>query len=213
MEVLESENMKSVWINGEGDNYFNRNIGNEINYHDTIFEFVYKYTTPENVLDIGCFDGTRLGFICDMFNCNGTGIDVSKQSIETGKFKNKNIKLYQNSCENMKFKQMFDVVIINFVFHWLPRNQLFKCVCNINNSIKTDGFLIIGDFFDEFYKRKYHHLPNKNIYTYKQDYKKMFLTSGLYTLVDSKNEYYDKTNKNRKITSILQKKEIYTLQG
>ena len=46
------------------------------------------------------------------------------------------------------------------------------------------GFLIIGDFFPiNRLKVPYHHLPNQQVYTYKQNYAAIFLTSGLYQLV------------------------------
>ena len=41
--------------------------------------------------------------------------------------------------------------------------------------------LIIGDFFPDYnHKRRYHHLPSQEIYTYKQDYANVFTASGIY---------------------------------
>jgi hypothetical protein len=46
------------------------------------------------------------------------------------------------------------------------------------------GFLVIGDFYpSNFTKVRYHHLPDDEVYTYKQDYAAIFVVSGLYSHV------------------------------
>lgn len=43
------------------------------------------------------------------------------------------------------------------------------------------GYLVLSDFLPDFNQRRwYHHLPDKKVYTYKQDYPAIFLASGLY---------------------------------
>jgi hypothetical protein len=47
--------------------------------------------------------------------------------------------------------------------------------------VKNGGFLIIGDFYPtNRLQVRYHHLPNEDLRTFKQDYAQPFLASGLY---------------------------------
>ena len=76
---------------------------------------------------------------------------------------------------------MFDLVIINFVFNWIDRSNLLRSVAEIDRLLVDGGFLIIGDFLpSNLTKVRYHHLPEKEVYTYKQNYAATFLASGLY---------------------------------
>ncbi len=51
----------------------------------------------------------------------------------------------------------------------------------IDRLVKDDGILVLGDFLpDSNTMRKYHHLQNEEVYTYKQDYSSCFIALGIY---------------------------------
>jgi hypothetical protein len=46
------------------------------------------------------------------------------------------------------------------------------------------GFVIVGDFLPDFpTRRRYHHRPDEQVFTYKQDYAALFTTTSLYSMV------------------------------
>jgi len=47
--------------------------------------------------------------------------------------------------------------------------------------LRWGGYLIIGDFQISFpIKRRYHHIKDLKVFTYKVDYKRIFLATGFY---------------------------------
>jgi len=78
-------------------------------------------------------------------------------------------------------QELFDLIIVNFVFHWIDRTNLLRSVAEIDRLLVDGGFLIIGDFFpSNLTKVRYHHLDDEKVYTYKQNYAGIFTASGLY---------------------------------
>lgn len=182
---------KRIFLSEEGDNCFQHNkpvlnVGNINN--DPVFALIKKYQlTPKKVLEMGCANGFRLVAVHETFKSEVFDIEPSRQVIEDENklFPMVNIEVgasddlirYQNTS--------FDLIIINFVLHWIDRNLLLKTVVELDRMLKDDGFLIIGDFFPVFPTQNgYHHLDEVLIYTYKQDYEKIFLVSNLYQLVE-----------------------------
>jgi len=78
----------------------------------------------------------------------------------------------------------FDLIIVNFVFHWIDRANLLRSMAEIDRLLEDSGYLIIGDFLpSNLTKVQYHHMEDPKIYTYKQNYAATFTASGLYHLV------------------------------
>jgi ubiquinone/menaquinone biosynthesis C-methylase UbiE len=109
--------------------------------------------------------------------------------------------------------QKFDLVIINFVFHWIGREQLFKSISEIDRVLSDGGFLIIGDFMpDSPNKVNYHHIKDKQMWTYKQDYTKLFICSNIYKLIAHMTGHHETKkidsfvdNKSRMAVTLLKK--------
>lgn len=104
---------------------------------------------------------------------------------------------------------MFDIVMFGFCFYCMDRKYLHRAVSEADRVLKNGGFLLIDDFYTSAaYKR-----PNKhdhNLFTYKYDYAKLFLSGPCYTLVE-KTTYshnglaFDPEIQERVSTSILYK--------
>lgn len=89
----------------------------------------------------------------------------------------------QGTADVLDFEDnFFDIVFISFVFHWVGRSKLLKAVSEIDRVLKDGGTLVISDFFPDIpHRRTYHHNTELGVYTYKQDYSKIFTASNLYT--------------------------------
>ena len=176
-----------IFLNFEGDKWFERNklslIADE---NDIILKLLNMYNIkPKKVLEVGASNGYRLAKIYEKYKCRCVAVEPSKKAIKDGKKKFKFIKFIRSVASKMSLRDnSFDLVIVNFVFHWISRESLLKSVAEIDRVLQNYGYLIIGDFFPcNYLKVKYHHLSLEKVYTYKQNYSEIFLHSGLYHLI------------------------------
>ena len=174
-------NQKDIFIKSEGDKWFDRNVdSNKINSIDTLI--AKKYVQKgDRVLEIGCADGTKLNLLG-----GGFGIDPSEKAIKEGATKYPDLNLSVGTSDNLFFQaNFFDIVIFGFCLYLVDRNLIFRTLAEADRVLKNNGFLIITDFDSPLnVKKKYHHLDG--IFTYKQQYEKLFLSSPIYTLVEKK---------------------------
>lgn len=176
--------MKNLWLETEGDNWFLRNkeyLGEKD--LDMPLSLLTLYSiTPQKVLEIGASNGYRLAKIHERYSSpKVTAIEPSKEAIEDGRNKYPFIRFFRNTCEDFNLEEKFDLVIVNFVFHWIYREHLYLCVKKIDDVLEDGGFLILGDFGAEyFFKKEYHHLKDANFSTWKMPYWELFTTSGRY---------------------------------
>lgn len=187
----------NIFLNSEGDNWFKRNMSalSDVQDNDFIINLIQLYNiAPENILEIGASNGWRLNEINKIHDCNCVAVEPSEFAIKAGKEKYPHIEFHRAVANELPFDnaRKFDLVIINFVFHWIGREQLFKSVSEIDRVISDGGFLIIGDFMpDSSNKVKYHHIKDEGVWTYKQDYTKLFTSSNIYKLIGSMTGHHE----------------------
>lgn len=209
-----------IFLKFEGDNWFERNkefLEQKLK-NDVPLKLIELYNIkPKTVLEIGAANGFRLAEIHKRYGSQTIALEPSKKAIEDGKRKFPFIKFIRSTAEiNPLDNEFVDFVIINFVFHWIDRRSLMRSIAEIDRVLKNLGFLLVGDFLPSgFLKAKYHHLPNKNVYTYKQNYAEIFLSTGLYTLIacltgsHSSSLIITEENLNERIGFFLLQKLIY----
>lgn len=172
----------------EADNWFLRNKESILNYkidEDRIVNLIRKMANKDeikSVLDLGSSNGFRLNFLKSILSsCNNfVGVEVSKAAVEDG-ISRYGLKMHQSTLDSFKSEDKFDLIIVNFVYHWIDRANIFKAISNTDSLLNDGGYLIIGDFLPDFpQKRKYHHLPGENVYTYKIDYSEVFKALNTY---------------------------------
>lgn len=181
-------NQDTVFFVNEGNNWFARNKSvldkvDKLDWPSYLFSFVEQKTYVSSVLELGCSNGYRLNRIrADLMpgrRC--VGVDASMEAIRDGRSRYDGLELYQGLLSDIPLNEDFDLVIVNFVLHWVDRKTLIKSICEIDRLVKDGGCLLLGDFLPDYQQRRhYHHLPDENIYTYKQDYAKIFETFGIY---------------------------------
>lgn len=210
-----------IFEKSEADNWFLRNKdviisrSKEMDFCTNLIKTLPNLDNIESVIELGSSNGYRLNFLktilpsCKRF----VGIDLSKMAIEDGKSRY-GLEMYQSSLTDFKTDEKFDLVIVNFVLHWIDRKNIFQCIANIDKILsdeKEESFLCIGDFAPDFpYKRRYHHTPEEEVYTYKIDYKKVFSSLNTYkTIVEQTYNCDDYseigTNTNRCAVTVLKK--------
>lgn len=177
----------NIFFKSEGEEWFKRNRGSfhMSDVQDRPLFLIEQYgLKPKKVLEIGCSNGWRLGVIRERYGSECLGVDPSVTAIADGKKKFPHVKFKRGLASALPIKEAFDLVIINYVLHWVSREHLYQTIAEIDRAVADGGFLIVGDFSPNGPTMKpYHHLPKGKAHTYKLDYAKLFTASALYHLV------------------------------
>lgn len=185
----------------EGDNWFKRNkdalTREEKIFSDIPFNMINEYgIKPDKILELGCSNGYRLHALETLNPSKVIGIDVSSVAVEDGKKRYPGLDLRVGEMASLPLAdERFDLVIVNFVLHWVSRNNFFKAISEIDRVIEEGGILVLGDFLPDIpTKVKYHH-RDEEIFTYKMDYTKVFTGSNLYSTIAVKTFDHDLNNR------------------
>lgn len=180
-----SWNQAEIFVASEADRWFERNKQTLAGFdpeNDFPVKLMELYRLrPRNVLEVGAANGFRLAAIHARYGSRVVGVELSGEAVRDGKARFPHVELVRGAAHAIPVKQSFDLVIVNFTFHWIDRALLLASVAEIDRVLRDRGFLIIGDFYPKnFVKVRYHHVPTPTVYTYKQEYAAIFLASGLY---------------------------------
>lgn len=214
------ENQDKIFFNSEGNKWYERNKhALRQTDQDPILYLMELYDlTPKKVLEIGAANGYRLAEIHEKYKAEVYGLEPSDEAIKEGKGKWPFINFQKNIAAGMKYnRDFFDLIIVGGVFNWIDRSSLLISAAKIDEVLKLSGELIIGDFqIPMFFKRRYGHIKDKEVYTYKADYKKIFLSIGFYkevaTLAKDREQNtfsVDSSFDNWYGISLLKKEDVY----
>ena len=180
---------KMVFLDGEGDRWFERN---QEKLHDTSDDFslrtIKRVVGPysekvNNILEIGCSNGAKLHDLSTHFSATGFGIDPSKKAIKIGGKQYPNLKLSVGTAQDINFSdESFDLVYFGFCLYLLDRNAVLRAVAESDRVLRSGGFLAILDFEPSGRRRNpYHH--RQGVTTFKNSYAEFFTAGGHYYLV------------------------------
>jgi SAM-dependent methyltransferase len=175
----------NVFMESEGDRWFERNRTALYGFDaaaDWPLRLVELYTLrPESVLEIGAANGFRLAALHSRSGTRVVAVEPSAQAILEGKASFPMVTFVRGTAHAVPLQERFELVIVNFVFHWIDRAHLLRSVAEVDRLVAEGGYLIIGDFHPANRLRvPYHHRVTELVYTYKQNYAEIFLASGLY---------------------------------
>lgn len=182
---------EEIFWDGEGNKWFARNRtvldAPEHVQWDPPLRLMKEYgIAPGGVLEIGCSNGWRLGEIAKRYHCKCVGVEPSESAIKDGRAKYPDVEFHRGLGIVIPASVVppFDLVIVNFVLHWVSRNALLKTVAEIDRCVADGGFLIVGDFApDHPTKNSYHHLLDGRVFTWKLNYSKILEATALYSPV------------------------------
>ena len=136
---------------------------------------------PERVVEIGAANGFRLAAIQARTGAAVVAVEPSAEAVRNGKASFPRVGFVRGTASSVPLRESFDLVIVNFVFHWIDRASLLSVVAEVDRLVREEGYLLIGDFQPSNQLRvRYHHLADDQLFTYKQNYAATFLASGLY---------------------------------
>jgi SAM-dependent methyltransferase len=181
-------NQDDIFLEYEGDSWFDRNqlaLDNKnikFDFPTYLIDLIKDKNDIKKIAELGCSNGWRLDKLHHKFpQIEFSGIDASLAAIDNGRSQYPQLDLHQGLLADIPLQDEYDVVIVYFVLHWVDRASLAKSISEIDRLVKNDGMLIIGDFLPDFtQRRRYHHLPEDNVFTYKQNYPKIFESLGTY---------------------------------
>lgn len=176
-------NQNDIFVSGEGNRWFQRNRDVLTPERvDVVTRTLQRLgLQPKKIVEVGCSNGWRLEKLRQLYDAKCFGVEASGEAVNFARATFPKIIVEKQDISKMSFEETFDLVICNFVLSWLDRTQLLQAVARLDSLVNEGGYLVIGDFLpDVNQKRWYHHLPDAKVYTYKQDYSAIFLTSGLY---------------------------------
>ena len=177
-----------VFAESEGDRWFQRNKGG-LDPRDLKGDMPLRLMTlyslrPTTVLEIGASNGYRLAAIAERFGARAIAVEPSLEAIRDGRSRFPNLEFIRATADAIPLREPVDLIIVNFVFHWLDRSKLLSAVAEIDRLLVDNSYLILGDFLPANRTRvRYHHRSDLRMYTYKQNYADVFLASGLYETV------------------------------
>jgi SAM-dependent methyltransferase len=141
---------------------------------------------PQRVLEVGGANGYRVAQLLERGATSATVVEPSLAAITDGRARYPRVVFHQGVARMLPVEGNFDLVIVHFVLHWIDRALLLQAIAEIDRVLAPDGHLVIGDFSPHGPRRApYHHLPDRDVHTFKQDYAAIFTASGLYQTVAS----------------------------
>ena len=213
--MIKNIRQDKIFLDTEGDNYFDRNGAN---LNQAIFKAV-KFLKPKEkikIIEIGCGSGTTLIKMKQKFKSNVFGLDTSKKAINFAKKKYKLKNVYNDRFLSFKISKKFDIVISGGFLYVTPDKIINQTINKLIRILKKNAYLIIWDYdtpksylnnwkYDrkiKSYKRdllKLVYKNNKNLYLVS---KKLFIGNGIEI------KHYDNGQKIDNIFSILIFKKI-----
>lgn len=170
----------------EADRWFERNREALVpRDNDTILRVLDLYSlAPRSVLEVGAANGYRLAAIAERHECRAVAVDPSPAALADGRSRYPAVEFHRGTAQSIPLAENFDLVIVNFVLHWIARSSLSTAISEVDRVVEKGGLLCIGDFLPSSPSRTpYHHRPELPLYTYKEDYAAPFLATGRYVLI------------------------------
>lgn len=173
----------AIFERSEGDAYFRRNM-EAMAVRDMSTDLPMRLMSdyrlqPKTVLEVGASNGFRLDAIRQQYGARCCGVEPSLEALDDARRRYPQVHHSPGVAHEIPWVEPFDLVIVNYVLHWVDRRHLLRSIAEIDRLIKDGGCLIVGDFAPANRVRvPYRH--KDGVYTYKQDYEALFLASGLY---------------------------------
>lgn len=171
-----------VFVDTEGDAYWRRNRTHmeRCPSGDACLRLLELYgIRPTSALEVGASNGYRMAALQQSYGCRAVAVEPSRDALQDGRNRFPEVEFYHGTVTQIPLWEQFELVIVNFVLHWVDRANLLRAVAELDRCLADGGFLLLGDFGAVGYTSvPYRHADG--LYTFKQDYAGLFVASGLY---------------------------------
>lgn len=176
-----------IFAAGEADNWFRRNRDHLGVHGDPLTDLVVAAgLQPRSVIEVGAANGYRVAALRERFGCRAVAVDLSEEAVADGRARHPEVEFHVGRIDAVPVADAFDLVVVSFVLHWVDRHVLLRAVAEVDRLVADGGHLALADFLPDANVRvRYGHLPDDDVWTYKQDYPALFVASGLYRIVGS----------------------------
>jgi SAM-dependent methyltransferase len=171
---------ENEFMNGEGNCWYERNKDKPGNYtrNGVIADHIPE---PSSILEIGCADGRYLSDLQNLYGCKCTGIDPSEEALTIGRKRYPDLSFICGTA-NLRLIVKYDLIIYGFCLYVCDRETLPTIVAIGDGALHDGGHLVIHDF-DPDYPHKLPYKHAEGLFSYKQDYSKLWLANPAYSLV------------------------------
>jgi len=208
-------NLNNFWETEEGDNWYKRNkevINDYCLIDDITISNIKKYNiNKENILEIGCSNGSRLNKLKTEFKgSNCYGIDVSEKAIQNGKSSYRNLHLEKLCASKIgKFKDnFFDIIIFGHCLMVIEPDLFQNIINEIHKILKKNGNIFIIDWYSKNHEMNIKWKHNPNYHCNKFDYSSFFTIFPNYVLINRTFLNHDDKNKKYEFNNL---KEVMTI--
>jgi len=175
-----------------GDEYFNRNKEEQSKpwelpgLSSEIIEWAQSQPTPGKICVVGGASGREAGFLKSaLASWQVTNVDISQEAISKGPILFPEV---IHICEGLDSESISesiseqDCILLAGIMCWIDRDSLARAIHNVATMLKSGGLLAIYDFFPSNPKvNNFSH--REGIFTYKQDYGKLFESAGPFRVI------------------------------
>lgn len=181
---------KSVFLGGEGDAWFDRNIDKIPRVEDFDRDPVVAEigaladslpAADARVLEVGCGPGTRLAWLARKRGFQCAGLDPSAKAVAFA-VEQHGIDARVGTADALPYDAAsFDIVIFGFCLYLCDREDLFRIAAETHRVSKSPGWIVIHDFFSPTANaRAYRH--KAGVSSFKMDYRSLFTWHPAYTV-------------------------------
>jgi ubiquinone/menaquinone biosynthesis C-methylase UbiE len=197
-ENTEGLNSSQIFLNGEGDAWYQRNLDalSELvnNPASTDIHLISATLSPfkshiHRILEVGTSSGAKLASLVNLFSSEGVGIDPSGMAIQRAQLEyrsRKELSFIVGVGEDLPFAaQDFDLVFLSFFLYLLPDAEARAAINEGTRVLKPGGFLAILDFDPGIPMRNdYKHLDG--LFSWKRNYSRIVTEFDNFSLIAKK---------------------------
>lgn len=174
-------NQREIFLAGEGDAWYGRNAdaiaSRNLPEDDPLLVEMLSLSSPAvgegvSILEIGCGDASRLGWLKERRGCLCYGLDPSARAVEVATARGVEAEL--GTAEQLPFSnERFDIVVFGFCLYLCDTEDLFRIAYEADRVLRSPGWLLILDFYSPTpAKREYRH--RSGVFARKMDYRSLF---------------------------------------
>lgn len=185
-------NQNNIFLDGEGDEWFQRNSAKLSNHEVKSIDIVAIENTLlpfknqiSSLLEIGCANAFKLESLASSFGAIGSGVDPSSLAISNAKARDGAClgSLKVGVADNLDFpSNSFDIVIFGFCLYLQDRKSLDAALNEADRVLRSGGFLVITDF-DPGMSITNEYAHKNGVKSYKQNYASYFIDELDYYLI------------------------------